>query len=272
MAIDHDMALDAYHKSSRISASKIKAFRSGGPRLYYERYVARTRAAEQSEAMVLGQAFEDALLQTPLYAKRYAVKPDGMNFATKEGKAWKAAHEDRVILRADEHQVIGRMVAHVLEHPVASVMVETASQQVTATSDYEGLPGLATRPDLCDLEGPAVTDWEPYTLDLKTTADMGSFVRQAFTLGYDVQAALARHVLRANGITPCRHYLLAVEKQAPYRVQLFRLSAGTLYVGERSMLEALDGIARCFASGEWPLTPAQVVELDPPAWFVREAC
>ena len=51
---------------------------------------------EPSEAMDLGTYLHDLLLEGG--TKHYIEKPEGMSFATKEGKAWRDMHEDFVII------------------------------------------------------------------------------------------------------------------------------------------------------------------------------
>lgn len=261
--------IDEYHASDRVSATKLRVFTERGPRAYYERYVARTHTREDTDALAFGRAFEDALLAPKAFAERYAVRPEGLDLRTKEGKAWVASQGDKPILRADEHHVIGRMIDNVLRHSVARMAVEGMAQQLTLTSDFPDLPGIQARPDLCDLEGPAWNGWTPTTIDIKTCDDLGQFARKAFTYGYHVQAALCGTVLRGNGIEGASHWLLACEKSWPYRVQLLRLSDEALLVGEREVLSGLGKLATCYLTQTWRLVPEEIDLLEPPAWLVR---
>lgn len=56
---------------------------------------------EESEAKDLGTYLHDLLLEGG--TKNYIVKPEGMSFATKEGKAWRDMHEDFVIISQKQH-------------------------------------------------------------------------------------------------------------------------------------------------------------------------
>ena len=58
---------------------------------------------EQTPAMRLGSMIHRAILEWD--SLDYVVKPAGMNFATKEGKEWKAAQTNAIITN-DEYQTI----------------------------------------------------------------------------------------------------------------------------------------------------------------------
>lgn len=267
MPTDSNLDMVSYHESERVSSSKVSTYLARGPRYYFERYVARTRKAEESEALTFGCAFEDALFAPDAYAERYTIRPEKLDLRTKDGKAWAAEHAGKPILRPDEAHVIKRMLMSVKENRTAHEMLDYGVAQMSAWCDYSGLPGLQTRPDWCDLEGSVATDWAPYVLDLKTTADLRTFGRSVATFGYHRQAAIARTVLRACGVKGARFFLLVVEKQAPYRAQLMELTRDYLDLGEREAKVPLGRIAAHYESELWPLVEDDCVSLDVPQWL-----
>ena len=100
-----DLSSDAYHASEAWGSHSLKAMRKGPPaRVMWERENRR-----ESDAMAFGTAVHMAVFQPTLYAETYVAKPDGMSFATKDGKAWRDAHAGRHILTYVEALTVDRM-------------------------------------------------------------------------------------------------------------------------------------------------------------------
>jgi hypothetical protein len=105
-------------------------------------------------------------LQGKPVATQTAVKPAGLNLATKEGKQWKADHEGRPIISCDDYQQIQRMHGA----PVAN----KDAKQLLASCDKRELPIFAT---LCGVPCKALLDacgeaaGRKIICDIKTTDD-----------------------------------------------------------------------------------------------------
>ena len=96
---------DGHDRSEAWGSHSLKAMRKGPPaRVMWERENRR-----ESDAMAFGTAVHMAVFQPTLYAETYVAKPDGMSFATKDGKAWRDAHAGRHILTYVEALTVDRM-------------------------------------------------------------------------------------------------------------------------------------------------------------------
>ena len=73
---------------------------------------AKREASEDSEAQLFGSYFHDLIAGR---AGTYAIKPDDMSFSTKYGKAWRAAHADKTIIK-HEQTVTARAMYDALLH------------------------------------------------------------------------------------------------------------------------------------------------------------
>ena len=99
MKIVENMPAREYHTSPGISASLLKS---------YAISAAHGRAAElgqlkgSPEAMAFGSACHAYVLEPETYRNEYVVKPEGMTFTTKEGKAWRDAQTAKIISKKDE--------------------------------------------------------------------------------------------------------------------------------------------------------------------------
>ena len=76
----------AYHGNAAISHSKLETFRRR-PALYYKRYITREITPEEpGAAFRLGSAVHCSVLEPGEMPARYAIKPEGIDRRTKEGK------------------------------------------------------------------------------------------------------------------------------------------------------------------------------------------
>lgn len=105
-------------------------------------------------------------------------------------------------------------------------------------------------------------------VDLKSTADAG---RRAFELavwkwGYHRQGPFYLGGARANDL-PAEHFsILAVEKEPPYAVAVYRLEDDVVRQARPHLLALMDEFNRCMESGVWPGYPEEVQDLSIPSW------
>ena len=113
---------------------------------------------EPTAAQRFGQLLHSFLLQPETMDGAYHVKPDGMKFNTKEGKAWQDEHAGKPILSSEEHAQIEAMVAAVHSHPSAKrLMANAAFEQSIFVTDSHGTK-LKLRPDILPHAGDYLPD------------------------------------------------------------------------------------------------------------------
>jgi hypothetical protein len=273
MGIDYDIPLEDYHRAKLLSTTKLSDFASRGPRYFYNRYVVGTaKPFESSEAQDLGQAFEDLVcLERAHFDARYAIKPEGMNFATKDGKAWREEHSSKVILKADDVDMLHLMRESLMQNDAAASLVQASKQQATVRAEYDGTPGIQSRPDFLCLDGTLVTGYQPATADLKTTLTLGKLTsgRSVQEYRYHAQAALCAKTLEANGVQT-RNFLIACEKVAPYRCVVVEVTEDWLRAGWSWCERQLNGLATHYRTNMWPLVDREVISLPPPPPWVTQ--
>lgn len=270
MAIRYDIDICEYHDSPNVSHSKLSDFASRGPAYYHALYVSRAEKRDPpSDAMVFGQLFEDAVQRPNTFAATTATRPDGIDLRTKEGKAWKDSIAGKTVLSADDANSIVEMRKSLCENRTAVDMIAACKQQPTITWNWSPLPGLQSRPDWLSVDGCAYSGFRPFVLDLKTTSDLARLAsgRAVADYKYHSQMAMARAGLAANGIDDAAYYLLAVERQRPYRCQVIELTAEWLDAGARWSEGKLQKLAQHYERNEWPRVDAEAIELPaPPPW------
>ena len=105
-------SIEAYHQSACVSNSKLSTLEEGGPLLYYKKHIGGIIPQVVTDALRLGCAFDTMLTEgRSKFADEYVIKPEGMNFSNKEGKAWRDAHcpnKDKLIAW-DEWEMFGKM-------------------------------------------------------------------------------------------------------------------------------------------------------------------
>jgi hypothetical protein len=278
MTIIINESIETYHDNAAVSASKLKEFRRRGPLYYKLRYIDKTLPGYTSEALEYGKAFDDMMcLGLDLWNAKYAVKPEGMNFSTKEGKAWKAERiEERkeIVLHDDYHAMLA-MCTNVFSNALAAKLIRGALPQLTIRQHVEAYGmEMQARPDWLSIPG-------RYAVDLKTTRDFGEWFdcdssdgerngRPIWQFGYHRQAAIVRWLaLSEPDLRSIEHYLIVVEKDVPYRAGLFIMTPEYLEIGWREVEADMVRLARCRDKGYWPLAPEEPITVRPPPWLNR---
>lgn len=268
------VSLDDYHAAPYLSTSKLADYDKRGPRYFAMRHVQNVFGPTPStEAQVFGQAFEDLVCEsTRLFQDRYAVKPAGMKFTTKEGQAWRKGQETagKEIITEDDKLALYSMREALWENETAMDMVRGADTQLTVRAPYAGTPGIQARPDWYGSGCPR-TGYNPYTLDLKTSIHFNRLRegRGVIEYRYHIQAALAHYACRHAGLgTNVESYLLVVEKCLPYRCQVLRIGDDWIEAGWEWADAQLSKLARNYATNTWPRVESEMASLPvAPAWL-----
>lgn len=268
MPILTDVSLSEYHASPIPSHSKLRNLATRGPRFYYERHVTGTlKYDDDSDAKALGQAFETMLCAPRDFDRSFAMKPKDMKFSTIEGKAWRDAQlkAGKAIVGEEDLHVLRGMRDSLYAFAPAKELLEAATQQVTVRDGDQ----LQARPDFLMLEGTHTSGYRPFVVDLKTTKDLDDVTdRIAINrYGYHTQAACVRMTLAANGYPDAACFLLAIEKQYPYRARMVELHPRYVDIGEKWVNTQLAVLRRCQANNDWPVSDETILTVEPPPWL-----
>lgn len=164
------------------------------------------RYSGKASRWTAGGSYLDAIVPpTPdIFPKRFAVKPDGMSFATKDGKAWRDAQYGHEIVTEAQARNANAALPLVREALgiMESVFSATTRYQVTLRGEVDGIK-LQTRPDM--MIGHHVPD-----LKYVNPEAFDSFERTFESSRYCIQAGLFFGLVReATGETPVVCFLLA---------------------------------------------------------------
>jgi hypothetical protein len=93
------------------------------------------------------------------------------------------------------------------------------------------------------------------------------FQKKVVGLGYDFQAAYYAKAAEVAFGKPFKFLFVAVERKAPYTVDIFEVSDAMMAEGMVKCEQALRTYAECEASGEWPNREPKIHALDYPGWY-----
>jgi exodeoxyribonuclease VIII len=260
-----NISLEEYHKLPAWSKTALDHI-NRSPAHYME-WLANP--PDQTPAMAFGSALHCAILTPELYDKEYSVIPD-FDRRTKAGREAYAQFlvdcPGRSFVSGVQAGQISCMKTAIFDHPLASQTLSNgeAEQSFFWTDPKTGLECKA-RPDYFRNDGIVV--------DLKTCADatFKEFQRSAYNYRYHVQGAFFMDgIFHATGKQCTDFVLIAVEKEAPYGIMVYRLDDLAIDAGRVAYERNLADIKEWKEKPELYTTVYQhsqnPVELLLPAW------
>ena len=197
----------------------------------------------------------------------YIRKPENIKLTTKEGKEWKAGVGRKTVLASggkdDPWGSVQGMAESLrrLEWYSGTDAEYIKRNEVSIYWDWLGVR--------CKARLDSVLVEEGIVLDLKTTdsVDYDSFTKKVVNLGYDFQAAYYAKAAEVAYGKPFRFIFVAVERKAPYTVELFEVTPDMLAEGHHKCSIALGDYRRCEESGQWPNREPRIYNLEYPSWY-----
>lgn len=219
-------------------------------------------------AMEMGTALHCLTLDgREAFDAQYVKKPNNLSLATKEGKAWKAELGRKKSLSEggkDDpwNSVLG------MDKSLKRLAYFDPSQkdyikhnEVSIYWDWEGVRCKA-RLDRVDIDHGLV-------LDLKTTDSVEPeiFTKKVVGLGYDFQAAYYAKAAEVAFGKPFKFIFVAVERKAPFTVDLFEVDDEMMEEAMYKCERALRNYAECDGHDVWPNRTPMVRRLSYPSWY-----
>lgn len=218
---------------------------------------------EETDAMRIGTLAHAMILEGKDLRDLYAIKPAGMSFATKEGKAWRDA-QTLEILKEEDANMIPKAAKAIAENPhAAHILKQCQHRETPIIGTIMGVPCKA----LLDCHGTDGKEW--VIMDLKTAMDASErkFGATVADRDYDLQCAWYSTLLaNVEGIEEPPFWVwLAVEKSAPFVNEIYT-AADWIESGMRKMEIVLDRFKECTESGKWPMPYRGITKLERPRW------
>lgn len=219
-------------------------------------------------AMEMGTALHCLSLDgKEAFEGQYIKKPEGIKLNTKEGKEWKASVGRKKVLSTGGKDDPWRSVVGMDLSLKRLAWFDPAQEdyikhnEVSIYWEDYGVP--------CKARLDRVLIEEGIVLDLKTTdsVDPELFTKKVVSLGYDFQAAYYARAAEVAYGKPFKFIFVAVERKAPYTVDLFEVTPDMMAEGMFKVEKALKLYAECDKSGEWPNREPVIRQLDYPGWY-----
>lgn len=209
---------------------------------------------EETPALLLGRAVHCYVLEgEDEFFKNFCVAPE-VKKRTNGGKAaWAefcAANPGKDVITSAEMQTLVAMRESVYQHPFARmILAEGISEQTVLWTDANTGIKCKCRPDRIPSNGAGVL------VDLKTTGDAGErgFLHSVVNYGYARQAAFYLDGYNAaTGADADAFIFIAVEKVAPYRVEIYELDPEFIEWGRMDYQRLLQIELQCREQKQYP--------------------
>jgi hypothetical protein len=263
--------IDAYHKWPCASNSRLsKLLRSPA---HLKAYLDEPQ--DDTAALIMGRAAHSAILEPDSFAKLYGRAPDDLDRRTKIGKqTWDDllnTFGEGFLLKAADYDASLRMRDSVHAHAnAAKLLAGDGDVEFSVVWDAhcygDEKDDLVRCKARLDKFSPAIAGG--VIVDVKTTRDASprEFERSIFAYGYHRQAALYLDAAQAAGIDAEHFVIIAVEKESPWAVGVYRLTDGAIEAGREQVMKLLKTYAMCEALQSWPAYGEDVKDIAIPTW------
>jgi len=244
-----------YHANPAIGSSLVRSFLKS-PQLFDD--IRKGTAKEETPALIYGTNFHTLMLEPDRYRAAVVVKPEGMSFATKDGKVWRDDHKDQTVVSHAESIHLNRMRDRM--PPNVYALIYGAKTEVTVRTTLNDI-SVQCRFDV----------FGDKRVDLKSIEDMDNVAASVRKYGYHIQQAWYQRVESAETKAPALPFLFVfAEKKPPYRWRIIELDLDYQAIGEQAVDDALSGISACIQLDTWNDTGPQHQILSPPEWMMGD--
>ena len=245
--IQHDLTFKQYQELKALNNSSLSAFRQCPARYRF----LMDNAREDTEALKLGRAIHTAVLQPELFNEEFLCLPEIDRRTAKGKEAYTQLvleNPGRTLLKAEEFTMALQIASSVRCNRAAIRLLNEARCEVTATwRDSDTEVECKAR---IDAHNPSFAT----ICDLKTTTDASpsGFPRKLWAYGYHRQAAWYLEAMQANKEAAEHFVFIAVEKDPPYPVGVYRLDDEAIKLSRAENKALLRRFAECQRTDVWP--------------------
>lgn len=201
---------------------------------------------DESLSMRLGSGGHALLFGTPPVVVFTGIRRSGTEKKTSAWDLFQKEHEGAVILNEREHKIATSMARAIQGHPEADRLLFTPGTVHEHLVTWM-LGGRRCTGRIDSLGPKALTD-----LKCVQDASPQALPRQARRYGWHVQLAWYLDGVELAGLGERRGYLVAVENNPPFNVQVYEATADDVHEGRDLYNRWFDKLLECEASGYWP--------------------
>lgn len=255
-----------YHATSAIGASGIKRLAQSPAHFFGATRHPERPASVPSAAMLAGTLAHCLILEPSTVATRYAVKPEGLDGRTKDGKAWIASVAPGLeVVSVAQMAAAARQADAVRELPQVAELLSKGEAEVSAFwLDDDTGTHCKCRPDWVSPAGDGVI-----LVDVKTTQDASptGFARSVAKFGYHLQTEwYTRGYERASGLRVLGFVFAVVEADWPHAAAAYMLDDDAMTRAAAENRRLLSLYTDCAERNDWPAYGREIQPLSLPAW------
>lgn len=252
-----------YRAAEGISKSALDYIAPPRTPAHYRAYIDGLLRVETTPAMRLGSLIHSAILEPDKV--EWVVRPEGLLFTTKEGKAWRDA-QTKQIITADEEATITGMRDSVHAHPAVKRLLANAKTEVSLFANGEDGVLRKARVDALPEGGNCI-------VDIKSCASAApeAMSKSMAAFRYDVQAAYYLDLAKLLSLDKSEFLLVCVEKTPPFAVAVYAIDHDAVEWGRKQYQSDLALLRRCEAEDHWPAFTQDITTLALPAWAQKQA-
>ena len=256
MTILNNLPFSDYLARPEWGSSSLAAMRRGPPaRVKWEREHPR----EDTDATLLGTLVHCALLTPNLLGVQFVCKPEGMNFSTKDGKAWRDAQTAQIVAH-DAYTTAQDIVAALhAKAPVGEVLAKSSHREVALIWECSGSgEACKGRPDW-------ISGRYLYDLKVSRHADGSALGYRAYVQGWMHQAAHYLVGAQTLGLDLRGARLVVVAPKPPHFVHALEVKTDALDLLALENVATLQAMRECRLANDWPGVPDTWTKIEPPA-------
>lgn len=208
-----------------------------------------------SEAKAFGRALHCCVLEPERFEREVAVMPEFKGEGSRSLRAeWIIRNAGKIQVKPKVLEQLLGMRDSVMKHTVASYYF-TVPGRNEVSGVWDDPLGMRCKARWDRLYSRTTLLCQ---LDLKSTrnAQEDFFRYDMRQYGYDVEACLySRGLDIIHGPVHRPFYFVAVEKTAPYRVEVYELTKAERALGNQKLLKAMNVYAECKRTGVWSDVP-----------------
>ena len=240
--IEYNLSAASYRALPEISKSETDSIDDCLAK--YQREQAGLIERQETSAMRYGTQLHALILDGKA---DYYVKPDGMTFATKEGKAWRDSHLDKPVLKQDEHEELTAVAASIIKHRHAASLFIGAKTEVSLFGIHKPTGFcIKGRADILNLGRKCIAD--PKSM---VDASNRAMSRAIFDWNYHVQAYWYRELAQQNGLDIAHFYFIGIERKTGL-INVRAITEQAMEQGKIKMDARLEKLNAAMQSGDWP--------------------
>ena len=253
------MSDEDYHSGiDRITSSGLKLLLKKSPAHYYEQYMGGK--SEPTAAMQYGIAGHALILEgDEVFNSLAAIKPEGMDGRTKEGKAFREDSIGKLVLSKAEVDEMYSFKKKLLAAPEYGPLMFNGSGVTEHVVEWrDAISGALAKckPDWMAKDGSLIID-----LKMMADADPNNFKRSVYRYGYHISAAMYVEGVAAQYGGAAPDFIWAVCEKGSGDIAFYKASDEMMSEGHDKVGRGFSIFAGCTRTKHWPGYSTSLVEI-----------